>query len=223
MVFKNIVTILFLIGGFCTLVSLGFWQLDRLKWKENIIAKIEAQEAIDPMSVPLDLSDNTEQRGYIDAEYGDGYLFKIGPRTHDGEVGHHVIGKLKTDDGIIVLLNYGWIKNGEEPMFNDLYPGRAIGYLSPPDMIGAFTPQNNPENNLWYTINFKEIEKHFKLKNIHPQILYLTSSTARNVIAFDTLPKPRNKHMQYVIFWFGMSGVWVLMAFIVYFKRSRNS
>lgn len=221
--FKRILTIIFLIGGFYTLVSLGFWQLDRLKWKTDIIEKIDIQENIDPMNVQLDLSDNTPfQRGYIDAQHGDSYLFKISPRTYDGEVGHHVIGKLKTDDGIVVLINYGWIKNGEEVAFDDLYPMRAIGYLRIPDQAGAFTPQNSPENNLWYTINIKDIEKNFKLKNVHPQVLYLTSNTG-NMIAFDGLPKPRNKHMQYMLFWFLMSGVWVIMALLVYFKRSRNS
>jgi surfeit locus 1 family protein len=222
-VFKNIITVLFLIGAFCTLLSLGFWQLNRLAWKNDILAKIEIQENIDPMSVKLDLSDDTEfQSGYIDAQYGVSYLFKISPRTHDGEVGHHVMGKLETDDGTVVLINYGWIKNGDEVAFNDLYPGRAIGYLRTPDQAGAFTPKNSPENDLWYTIHIKDIEKHFKLDDVHPQVLYLTSN-AGNMIAFDGLPKPRNKHMQYVIFWFGMSAVWVLMSLLVYFKRVKNS
>ena len=58
----------------------GFWQLDRLKWKTDIIEKIDIQENIDPMNVQLDLSDNTPfQRGYIDAQHGDSYLFKISP------------------------------------------------------------------------------------------------------------------------------------------------
>lgn len=198
--------------------------MDRLVWKTDIIAKIEDQEGVDPMNVPLDLSDDTEfQSGYIDAQHGDSYLFKISPRTHDGEVGHHVIGKLKTHDGIVVLINYGWIKNGEEVTFNDLYPMRAIGYLRNPDQVGTFTPKNSPQNNLWYTIDIKDIKDHFQLDNVHPQILYLTSNTSSNVVAFDGLPKPRNKHMQYMIFWFGMAGVWVLMSLLVYFKRVKNS
>ena len=40
------------IGGVAILVSLGMWQVQRLAWKEGILAEIEARIAADPVALP---------------------------------------------------------------------------------------------------------------------------------------------------------------------------
>jgi surfeit locus 1 family protein len=43
---------IFGLGGAAILVSLGIWQMQRLAWKEAMIADIEARIAADPVPLP---------------------------------------------------------------------------------------------------------------------------------------------------------------------------
>ncbi|MFK7903255.1 MAG: SURF1 family cytochrome oxidase biogenesis protein, partial [Nitratireductor sp.] len=38
-------------GGIAFLSSLGFWQLQRLSWKEDLIAKVESRREAAPISL----------------------------------------------------------------------------------------------------------------------------------------------------------------------------
>ncbi len=221
-VFKNIITFIFLIGGFYTLVSLGFWQLDRLTWKNDILEKIETQENIDPMSVELDLSDDTEfQRGYIEGRFMNEPSIHIVPRTFQGKVGYHVLSPFKIKSGQVILVNHGWVEDGsgEDTL---LTPRKIAGYLQTPDMPNSFTPNNNAEQKLWYWVDIDMLEGMYNA-SLYNKVVYLESPSSTNPQTFEDLPKPRNKHKQYMMFWFGMSALWLLMSLLVYFKRVKNS
>jgi len=41
------------LAGCALLVGLGIWQVQRLHWKESVLARIEAQIATAPVEVPL--------------------------------------------------------------------------------------------------------------------------------------------------------------------------
>lgn len=211
-----------MIGVFFTLLSLGFWQRDRLAWKTNIIAKIQTQESVNPMSVKLDLSDDIQfQRGYIEGQFLNKPSVHIAPRTFEGTVGYHLLSPFKTKSGQVILVNRGWSENGS--VVNAVSNSRKIaGYLQTPDVKNSFTPSNNIEQNLWYWVDIDALEKMYK-SPLHGKVLYLEAPISTKPQTFSGLPKPRNKHMQYMVFWFGMSALWLLMSLIVYFKRAKSS
>jgi len=50
---KNVaIPLVFGILGVAVLVSLGKWQVDRLAWKEGVLADIEARISADPVPLP---------------------------------------------------------------------------------------------------------------------------------------------------------------------------
>src|SRR5215207_8751873 len=91
------------------LIGLGLWQLQRLEWKEGLIAQIEARSE----GAPITLADGISiARNGRDPSY---YRLRVDGRFHhakerylyavsDGRVGSHVITPLETADGDMVLV-----------------------------------------------------------------------------------------------------------------------
>lgn len=222
-VFKRVFTFCFLIGAFCTLLFLGNWQLQRLEWKESVLADIAKQEATDPMTNALDLSNIQEfQRGFIEGRFMQAKPIRLAPRTHDGQVGYHLIQPFQTTDNDTLLVNMGWVSNDEEFVSFDTRLTKIAGYMKSPDPKGQFTPANFPDQNQWYFIDFDTIEKQTNL-SIKDRILYLESPVSDIPKTFVGLPKPRNNHAQYAAFWFGMAGLLVLLSGLRYWQSRRVS
>lgn len=215
-VFKNIVTCAFLLGAIYILLSLGFWQLDRLAWKTEIIKSIEAQEAVDPKTVKLDLSKDVEfQRGYIEGRFLNKLAVQIHPRTNDnGDVGYHLLYPFKTNEGQSIVVNMGW-HDGETYPVPNYNKQKITGYLRTPDEKSSFTPSNNINQNLFYSININDLERVYNIK-LFGKVLYLDH-------VFPTMQKPRNKHAQYAMFWFGMAGLLPLLVLIFIWRRKTAS
>ena len=114
--------------GVSLLVGLGVWQLQRLEWKEGIIARIEARTEREPMSLEraLDIV-----RRYPNPDY---FPVRVEGRFHhdrerylyalslEGEPGWHVITPLETVGGEVVLVDRG---HRELPIAADIV-GRVV-------------------------------------------------------------------------------------------------
>jgi surfeit locus 1 family protein len=210
---KIIATYGFLGGCVFILLSLGIWQINRLEWKNDVISKIDAQEAINPMNVELDLKNPAEfKRGYLIGKFANITPIHVSPRTYEGKVGIHVLQPFKTNNGQYILVNRGWVDNQDINQINQSISTQKIaGYLKSPDEKNMFTPQNRPDNNLWYHIDFSEISKHYE-RDFIPLVFYLEKPNQETPLTFSGLPKPRNKHVQYASFWFSMAGLFSLLC-----------
>jgi surfeit locus 1 family protein len=224
MAVKNIITFLVLVAAVALMLRLGFWQLERLQWKEAILADIEAQHNADPMQNPLNLENATEfESGYIEGKFNDN-LISIQPRTSKGKAGQHIYGIIVTEDGQNLAVNYGWLPAGETLRYADLYTGRFFGYLKKADKVSSFIPENDYKNNNWYSFNSNDFKRYFNLDHLNDKILYSTVSLpSSNIQPFEGLPQPRNKHAQYAIFWFFMAGLLVFLSgYYLYSARSKT-
>ncbi len=48
------------LAGCGVLISLGLWQVDRMAWKQDILASIDARLAAEPSSLTVDVTEDTE-------------------------------------------------------------------------------------------------------------------------------------------------------------------
>lgn len=223
---KKIFTALVLIAAFCVLISLGLWQKHRLEWKESLLAQIAQYEAVDVSVTPLDINDSNPaeyKRGRVDGRFlTDQTPVFIGPRTLEGASGYHVLMPYRTSSGAILMINRGWVPAAMKDNIDDLpNPAWIGGYLRYPDR-GSMTPDNRPITGLWYWPDIKAMEEHFDISDLYPAILYAETTAgpiSEYPVPFDGLPKPRNKHAQYMMFWFGMAGLLVLLSSLLFFKR----
>ncbi len=190
-----IATIITLIA-IAILCSLGNWQLQRLAWKEGLIASMKNSE--------------------ITGHYLNVTPIKIIPRTHDGAIGAHLYSPFMIEDSQkIILINRGWVPQNWPDKSQDPFPNTLrqtlSGLFAAPPKANIFTPANNPEKGQWYHAYIKDIAAHYSLENIAKSVFIPKPSAQDPAIPLDPRANLRNDHKQYAIFWFTMAGVLIII------------
>lgn len=207
---KSVLTFLLFIAALGTLLSLGYWQVQRLAWKTEIIEQLESEYAKDPLQNRLAFKDLTTDRiqyGSVRGRFDYSKEILVGPKPHDGKIGYLVITPLQLTGGNI-FVNRGWIENNKEGNAKPRSNVRVTGIFRKPDW-NRFTPENSPENDVWTKLDLEQIAEAKNVLNPAPVLLYAESASK----SFGALAMqkqqwfPRNKHKQYAIFWFSMAGI----------------
>jgi surfeit locus 1 family protein len=209
------------------LLALGTWQVRRLAWKTALLAELAQAYRSD---AALHIDDFTKAatagtmflHGRITGTLIGRDTILIGPRTHDGVPGYHVLAPLRLDSGGTVLVNRGWIAaDGRRAALDDRGNRhvRVTGMARRPDRANMFTPENQPDSGQWYSIDTGQIAAHTGLA-LPPYVLYAeTVDGAPQTVPLTfgtgwTLP---NDHLHYAIFWFTMAGVLALIFILRFF------
>ena len=149
--------------------TLGTWQVQRLFWKENLIATLE-QAANTPPSTALPQSDEallalTYERFIVEGEYLHGYEAHLTPRYYQSDLGYHILTPFRMTDGRIILLNRGWVPTHKKQL-DTRAETVVIGPHEQTIMIRSdrdhnrFTPINQPDQNIWFWRDIAAIETH---------------------------------------------------------------
>lgn len=220
---KKIITVIIICGAVLTLTTLGTWQVQRLSWKQDIIKNLDAEYQKDPTKHVYNFEDlsgleenqNPILYGSIRGRFSRRPAFFLEPRTHDGKVGAHIIHQFNLENGGAIFVNRGWIEKKNYGKFfvqshNDLYT--IEGIFRKPDW-NRFTSNNSPSQNIWTKADINQMAEHYKIERIAPVMLYATAiEHNQNLILQDAKWYPRNKHLQYAIFWYGM--IFVLLGLV---------
>lgn len=214
-------SILTAIGVF-VLCSLGFWQLDRLVWKTNLLDRLAAERAIDAKEIPLDPNsfkvDDILTRGFLAGRYLHDAAVMVAPRTLNGAAGFHLITPFALDDvhgGGVILVNRGWLPvSYERPDDYAVYSpegqGVLIGALRPVPGHNFFTPENVPDQDLWYRISPEDIQDVSGVDILDQAMFYVETErfaapSGAYPIAVTRDNEISNNHAQYALFWFSMA------------------
>ncbi len=216
---------IFTLLGIAVLCTLGNWQLQRLEWKSAIIAKLDAAYESDH-SQPLN-TENFEagdfRYGAIEGIFQPGKAILLGPKTKDKEIGYDLIVPLKTKEGTL-LVNMGWTEYAIKDLPIHHVKGRNIRFegLARVPRWNAFTPANEPEEELWFKPDIAEITTVKALKNPLPFMLFAESASYKFDAAFPNNQRwnPNNNHLQYAIFWFAMAGVLAIIYGLRFLPRN---
>lgn len=216
---RTVITTLFLLCAFSTLISLGWWQIERLQWKENIIAELDNRNDQNPAETPLVLNEDVKEfdRGFIEGQflYTMPPLF-VGPRTHQKESGYHVHQPFRTTNGVTIMINRGWIPASMRNQTVPLPQLKKIGgHLRHPQKM-SMGVQNRPESNLWYWADIGAINEYYKINATNLVLYQEVGYDGEYPVLFDGLPYPRNKHFQYAVFWFGMAFLLLILCLLRY-------
>ena len=214
------------------LVSLGLWQLQRLAWKEGVLAQIEARASAPPVAAPIDWGAFEPQRDEyrhvtISGEFEHDHEALVFRATGNGKAGFEgpgylVMTPLLLADGAHVLVNRGFVPMarrdsasrmaGQRPGFVTL-----TGLLRSSEPRNAFTPADNPAKNEWFTRDVAAIAAHFGLERTAP--FSIDADAAPNPgglpIGGATVLAIANDHLSYALTWFGL-GIALLGVFAVY-------
>lgn len=145
-----------------TAFILGTWQVQRLKWKSELIAKCEDRIVRPPLPLPARIdhtaiADFDYRRVSAVGRFRHDKEMLIGPRVREGELGYMVVTPLERegDPGATVLVNRGWIskKLADKSKRPESLPKgevRVEGMLREPWKKNMFTPDNIPEKGEFY-------------------------------------------------------------------------
>lgn len=208
---RLILPLLFGVLGTAILVALGTWQLQRMGWKEDVIARIEARLAADPVPVPEGA--NPEEHLYLrvreSGEVAAGELHVYTSHPPHG-VGYRVIAPLVLADGRRLLLDRGFVPIGEKDESRPLGPVTVEGVLHWPQEVDRFTSDPDPDENIWFA---RDPEAMARALDAEPVLLVVASSS----IGDGPMPVPvtvniPNRHLEYVVTWYGLALVWAGMT-----------
>ena len=101
--------------GTAILLALGVWQLQRLEWKEGLIAEIESRLAAEPVPIPRDPEPAEDRflRVAVEGRLGDGAAYRLTTMRPHGP-GFDVIAPVVTEEGRRVLADLGYIEEGRK-------------------------------------------------------------------------------------------------------------
>jgi surfeit locus 1 family protein len=219
---RLVLPILFGLVGTAVLVALGTWQHQRLTWKEDIIARIEARLAADPAPVPGGA--NADEHQYLRvAEEGillPGELHVYTSVPPHG-VGYRVVAPFEIEPGRRVLLDRGFVPIGEKDAARDTGPIAVEGALHWPQETDRFTADPDREANIWFA---RDTELMAEALETEPVMLVAERSSALDA----PLPQPvsvniPNNHLEYVVTWYGLAVVWAGMTVYWLWRITRRS
>jgi surfeit locus 1 family protein len=213
------------------LIGLGTWQTQRLDWKAELIESIETRQNAPAIALPTGLTAaEVEAREFTNIQVTGRFRHAdemiVLARSREGRAGSRVVTPLETDDGRVVLIDRGWVPVGaEDPAMRA--EGQVAGMvaldglLRAPGRTNLFTPDNQPDENVWYWIDPEAMATR---AGITAQPFYIEAGPAANSGGLPVGGRPvlaiANNHLQYAITWYGLAAG--LLAVYVVFRRAER-
>ncbi|MGJ8616895.1 MAG: SURF1 family protein [Sulfitobacter sp.] len=207
------------LGGAAILVSLGIWQVQRLAWKQGVIADINTRIAAAPVNLPE--TPNPETDAYLPVTVsgdfaGETLRVLISQKVHGA--GYRLITAFKGPAGRI-LVDRGFVAVDDKGIATPQGEVTVTGNLQWPQETDGFTPDPDVDNNIWFA---RDVPKMAAVLDTQPIFL-----VARTVSRDDPVVTPMpvvtaripNDHLQYAITWFSLAAIWLAMS--TYFLRRR--
>lgn len=221
--------------GLC--VFLGLWQVQRLQWKEGLIAELEQAQVESPITVeqlPEDLNALVPQNFHavsLMGEYDYTREFHVIGRSPTEEPGYHVITPFRiAGDGRSVLVNRGWIpqhKKDQGTRGEDMRSQGNLylnGYILVPQGGSVFLPDHDREDNIWFWQDTQRMAAELGEDMPALVIQHVNANQPEGTLpvakrAFDV--QLRNDHFGYAVMWFSIGFIGLVM-FGIYHRKPRE-
>ncbi|WVN87651.1 uncharacterized protein L203_102834 [Cryptococcus depauperatus CBS 7841] len=227
---------------------LGYWQLQRLKWKLALIEEVDRNMAKAPMLLPnhinlAALPDFNFRRVLVKGQFT-GPPILLGPQTLEGFVGYHLILPFVRSEGSTILVNRGFITTTRA---NDIRAGKQVpsglahdGGTTGEDIIvegllpktgerTIWSPENDIQTNEWF---WKDVEQMAEVaggqkKGVQPVLVDAIADQEQvpTLLMQQGIPvgRPphielRNQHAEYAAIWLSLSASTTAMLIYVLTK-----
>jgi surfeit locus 1 family protein len=215
---------LFAAVGFAILLGLGFWQLERRVWKEELIARVETRTHAPAQAIPAE-ADWPKLDAARD-EYR--VVTATGTFRHDREAlvhtalseprgrfsgpGYWVLTPLALASGAVVIVNRGFVPaDRRDPATRREGqvegPVTVTGLLRMPEAPNLFTPSNDPARGEWFVRDPRAIAAAFGLARVAPFTIDAdaTPNPGGLPAGGETRLNFPNNHLGYALTWFGLA------------------
>lgn len=219
------------------LIALGVWQLQRLKWKEGLLAHIAALQTAPARALAPELDALAHGRdvdftrvavtcpGLATAPFLQLYGLK------DGQPGYRLVSACPVDGAPYrtLLVDRGFVPDSvtaRPPVDRaSQVPVAMTGILRVPDKPSFVTPANDVAANRWFSRDVPAMARALSAPQPAPIFLYAETSSNPGFAALAPAPLPSNipnRHLEYALTWFGLAAGLVGVYAAGLLKRRKN-
>lgn len=231
---KLVPAALVVLVAFGILVGLGTWQLERLAWKQDLVAKVEARIHEPAQAAPTEAdwpAINFEDHEYRhvaaqgrfrhDLEVQVYALVDAGPDGSGGP-GYWVVTPLVMADGATILINRGFVpldrrspSSRAEGQVDGLVT--VTGLLRMPEDSSMFTPENEPAKDSWFSRDPLAIAGAKGMLRTAPFLIDADAAPNPGGLPVGGLTRIAfpNRHLEYALTWYGLAAT-LLAVFAAY-------
>ncbi|MGE0023115.1 MAG: SURF1 family protein [Hyphomicrobium sp.] len=218
------------------LLGLGFWQLERKAWKENLLATIAARASEPPVDLVNAYStthDNELGFEYMRARVRGRYAhdkerYFYAPDASLGP-GYHVYTPLEiAGSDAVLFVNRGFVPESlqdpaKRPQGQTEGEIEVVGLMRGPGHKGTFTPDNDVKANLWFWRDYAGLfGSAYSGADHRPLAVLLDAEDAAPggwPKGHATLVDLPNRHLEYALTWLGLAAT--LLAVFAAFAWTR--
>lgn len=223
------------------LISLGNWQIERLAWKEGLIAQMQARAYGEPGAIlpPEQWPDYVPQEeeyrrvrvsGRFLHEYEVAVHGLMPTSTRGNPVqGFYLLTPLEISQDARVFVNRGFVPTSmRDPAARPAPPPEGevsvTGLVRAPEERGMFVPENIPDDERWMVRDVAQMAEARDLAAVAPFYIDAEFDPAAPdwPRAGATVLDPPNNHLQYALTWYGLAGVLVVI-FLIYARPRLRS
>jgi surfeit locus 1 family protein len=209
---RLILPLIFGLLGTAVLVGLGLWQVQRLDWKEAILADIEARIVAAPVALPV--APDAQMDRYLPVSVT-GMLQEPAIRVLVSQkqvgAGYRIIRPLEVD-GRRVMVDLGFLPVQAPQPEAGTEAVTVLGNLHWPDEVDSYTPEPDLGADIWFARDLPRMAAYLEAE----PVLVVARRTDLPDSALQPLPVDTsgipNDHLGYAVTWFGLAIVWVVMT-----------
>ncbi len=215
---------------FAILMGLGWWQVERLQWKEALIAGRAAGYEAPPLAIRdirVDAwKEHEHRRVVVHGRFLHDHEMLLFNRQQNGQSGFGLITPMQLQNGRTVLVDRGWVPRDWEQRNATAYrPAgliEATGVLRAGGRPNRWVPPNEPSSGQWFHTDAEQMAAAAGLTDPLPYIVRLVPSDTR--APFYPRPAPgvaalSNRHLEYAVTWFGLAAVLIVICVLYHVRK----
>lgn len=224
--------VIFTIPAVLLMLALGTWQVQRLHWKTDLIARIDARLHAAPVPLPAHLREPTEwefRPVTVTGRFMAGKELLLLARPHQGQAGYEVLAPLRrSDGGGVVLVNRGFLPmemraSGVRPESGQPEGEVSVhGVVRLPHPAGWLQPDNRPGADSWMRVEPPAMATALGLPALAPLVVEALPDPARSGVVLNGIApgvELPNNHLQYAITWYGLAATLIVIFVLSQFRR----
>lgn len=209
--------------GTGVLLSLGFWQVQRLDWKRGILHEIETQISAPAIALPETPSEaELEYRAVEFRGTPTGRELHVLSSGTSAGTGYRVISAVTTDEGRTIMVDLGVMPLEAKGAAPDLTSTTILGNFLWPDDKTSSTPEPDLAKGIWFA---RDVAPMAEALEAEPILVVL-----RQASHYDPRVTPvpvdtsgiKNDHREYAITWFLLAAVWTVMSLWLIIRIARR-
>ena len=199
--------------GVAVLIYLGTWQLQRLQWKEDVLAQIDARLNAAPIALAGNVSVGEDNyKPVITSGKPTGEEVHVLVSGTAAGTGYRVISAFETVSGRRILVDLGLLALEDKNVGPQTGATQIVGNLIWPDDWNSSTPDPDLGKNICFARDVVPMAQ--ALDTLPLMIVARTSTTPDTRLT----PLPvntiniKNDHLEYAITWYLLAAVWAAMT-----------